>query len=659
VEDRGLPPPTTAEYLHLLDVYTPMTSRQYLPETVQRALVTLSLIDPATDDLTVARVAPILEPLKVRLITAMDALRAYIATPLQKSLWKHLQTFPVFALTGTPVSDSLVHSLVHREGKNDPRSFWVSGDYSAATDNLDLRLTKVFLEAVLEVLPKDTDPRVLTALRASLYEQIIVYPSWTRLPPIIQRNGQLMGSVLSFPFLCLANLFGYVMSRPDRDELLCSSAKLRNLPCLINGDDILFRSDEAHYKEWCYQVSRVGFSLSVGKNFTHPRFFTVNSVPIEYVPTPRTVSPNWMNWSWGDDAGPVGPYHLNEEPIIRIGGFLNVGLLTGQAKLTGRDALGALPLSGWHSGAVMSAANPKMAHGWFIHYHKREIHSQTRYTGKTLNLFAHPLLGGLGFQVPPGVETRFSPFQRRLAHALWVSALSTFEGAPQDYDLSSLLVLETPESSTRILGRKIQRVTVQLYPVGSPFPEGFTSFVDDSALTPLPMVVSTAVPDPDVSMRSRCRLSNARLKELAKMYGPMIPLHPLDQMTTFPFLPARVETVVVDRTKGPNKSKVFTKRSTSTVYVPLCPLQDISTTDPGEPLPSVTTEPADWELDQFLPLIPRWTQDLNQELLFRTSLPNQGLAYTRPGPRKSNVGRRRRTQKKADYLRATGFIMQE
>jgi len=59
-----------------------------------------------------------------------------------------------------------------------------------------------------------------------------------------QTNGQLMGSVLSFPYLCAANLICFMRAVTR----VCGLRNLpvpsvKDLPVLINGDDILFISD--------------------------------------------------------------------------------------------------------------------------------------------------------------------------------------------------------------------------------------------------------------------------------------------------------------------------------------------------------------------------------------------------------------------------------
>jgi hypothetical protein len=80
-----------------------------------------------------------------------------------------------------------------------------------------------------------------------------------------QGRGQLMGSYLSFPFLCLLNYLCFRFSIK------------RRVPLRINGDDIVFRCSEGEREVWARNVSRCGLVLSEGKTLVHPRVFTLNS----------------------------------------------------------------------------------------------------------------------------------------------------------------------------------------------------------------------------------------------------------------------------------------------------------------------------------------------------------------------------------------------
>lgn len=531
-----------------------------------------------------ARVAAVLEPAKVRIITAMDPVLSHISKPFQNALWQHLRSFPVFSLIGEPVNESLLHDLNIRFRQQAPslgldrdKASFVSGDYSAATDGLDIRLSKLFLETILDGLPEE-DAVLRDVYRSVLLEQVILYPD-SRVEPVIQQNGQLMGSVLSFPFLCLANLFAYIMAlgRGDRDKqhrLVSNLRTIARLPVLINGDDILFRSDGDLYQHWLGEIAKVGFKPSVGKNFIHPRFFTVNSVPIEFRPAPTTNEEFWDKMSWADMAElPEGFPSYRPDSItdtFNIHGYLNVGLLTGQAKLTGREVLRNLPLSGWHAQSVITALNPAQAHRWFLHYHLESIQRQTRFGGTTLNLFAHPLKGGLGFIVPPGVHPGFSPEQRRLAEALHLSASASFQGRERDFDLSPLVSVVTPSTGAPLAGTKNHRSEIYLYPANTPLLPGLESLVNRTQVSSIPLSQTYGVLPEDDSSTVECRLSGSRIRSLIKRWGKeTVPLHPVEHMLTFPFIVVRDSRP--DRRSGPLRECDYI------TYSPEVPFQDVPT----------------------------------------------------------------------------------
>ena len=94
----------------------------------------------------------------------------------------------------------------------------------------------------------------------------------------VQQNGQLMGHVLSFITLCIANICSYWKSREDSIGRKISLAELQEKYFVyVNGDDILFKSDDRHYKQWLSTIKEFGFEPSVGKNFFTDKFLQINS----------------------------------------------------------------------------------------------------------------------------------------------------------------------------------------------------------------------------------------------------------------------------------------------------------------------------------------------------------------------------------------------
>lgn len=205
------------------------------------------------------RVEPIPEPLKVRTITAGKG-DTFCLKPLQRAMWLALGDFPQFRLThGTNRLDAAIAALFQASGLDDE---WISGDYTAATDSFAIEGSKALLEGILEKI--DHEPTKRWAMK-EISPHLLVYPKGSDLDPVLQESGQLMGSLLSFPLLCLLN------------DCTASFCGLRPDQYLINGDDILMRAPREVYPKWKEQVYEFGLDLSPGKNYIHPRFGTVNS----------------------------------------------------------------------------------------------------------------------------------------------------------------------------------------------------------------------------------------------------------------------------------------------------------------------------------------------------------------------------------------------
>lgn len=373
-----------------------------------RLMSTEPSLFPQASHVSVA-VSAVCEPLKVRLITKGNEFTYYASRFYQKALWQHLQKYPQFAVTGRPVQISDFLSLLDREdnlfsktpnSKSSsvplsltavkPFDSWVSGDYSAATDSLKISHTKAAFESSLSRSGLEGDVQDL--LRSVLYEQEIHYPKKFEkgggLEPVMQTTGQLMGSTLSFPILCTVNLIAYWMAL---EEYLGRQVSLRDLPVLINGDDILFRSNDDFYRIWLGRITEVGFNLSLGKNYVHQTFFTINSQGFLF--------------------------NQGSRSIVEIG-YFNVGLLTGQSKL-GKRRHELLPVNSIYNEVLRGAHDKLRAHHRFLHYHSRDVDIVT-HKGQ-FSLFISPILGGCGFDLYPEVRriVYFTGFQSKLASYIY------------------------------------------------------------------------------------------------------------------------------------------------------------------------------------------------------------------------------------------------
>lgn len=205
------------------------------------------------------RVEPIVEPLKVRTITAGIG-DTFCLKPFQRAMWKALGDYPQFILThGT---QNLVPAIkrIHNQDLKDP--VYISGDYSGATDSFAIEASKALLDGILESVTHEPTKR--WALK-EISPHLLVYPKKSGLEPSIQKSGQLMGSLLSFPLLCLLN------------DCIARRSGLLPHQYLINGDDILIRCESSVFPLWKEQVRSFGLELSQGKNYVHKEIGTINS----------------------------------------------------------------------------------------------------------------------------------------------------------------------------------------------------------------------------------------------------------------------------------------------------------------------------------------------------------------------------------------------
>lgn len=175
--------------------------------------------------------------------------------PLHSVIYDHLST-KKWLLRGDAKSSSFSDfSLVKGEE-------FVSGDYEAATDNIPLELYRVLLDAV--ALTSSHVPREVWSLARQETRKLFVGSKGQLLG--VQERGQLMGSYLSFPFLCLLNYLCFKWAVPRK-----------GVPVRINGDDIVFRCRPDEKERWFAQVANCGLVVSRGKTMVDNRFFTLNS----------------------------------------------------------------------------------------------------------------------------------------------------------------------------------------------------------------------------------------------------------------------------------------------------------------------------------------------------------------------------------------------
>jgi hypothetical protein len=340
-----------------------------------------------------AQVEAVLEPFKVRTISKGESLPYYLAKRVQLVLHGAMRKMDCFRLIGRPLDvPDLADLRRFTEEYMDSNQEWLSIDYSAATDGLSALLSSEIMKELLDGLYFE-NPQLYNMMLGVLAPHRVHYPevAGVQLPPVLQRNGQLMGSVLSFPILCLANLGLYLTVRRRINQVAPMKQMLKSV--LVNGDDMLYIGSKAEWELHQQLGARIGLAMSPGKAYTHKRYANINSASVD------------MNLE-DPKSCPV---------IVK---FLNVGLMVGRHKVQGKVG------SDDHKekkhpmvsviDKVVEGALPGKAAEVFKRYcamNSTELSKEVQ--GR--NLFLSPQLGGFGVKPIVDVETNVTAKQLSLA----------------------------------------------------------------------------------------------------------------------------------------------------------------------------------------------------------------------------------------------------
>ena len=214
------------------------------------------------------------EALKIRVISKGPPCTYFVLKSFQKFLWGVLKNHPTFRLIGKPVE---VDDIIEICG-SDENMFKNSGDFQASTDNLYSWVSETILDELGQVL--NLPPQLLELAKRALTLHIFEDESLEG-GRAEQKTGQLMGSIISFPFLCVANASACRWAL-ELSERRCLT--LRQSRILINGDDNLIATLQEDYHEiWKNVCSLHGLDSSPGKTYFTKKFAVINSVHYDQI----------------------------------------------------------------------------------------------------------------------------------------------------------------------------------------------------------------------------------------------------------------------------------------------------------------------------------------------------------------------------------------
>jgi len=382
----------------VVEIRVPDIDGEYRFSEIRRAAQTSDVIDC----LPVA----LCEPFKVRVITRGSAVPYHLCRAYQPMIHHRMASVEPFHLTMGPLETIHLERLLAKASRFDRThgGFWVSGDYESATDNLHPDLSEHCMDVICEELSIPFEDRIILQKALTGHEIGWVGQDENRYSAR-QNWGQLMGSPVSFPVLCLVNA---AITKCWYERVFGRKFRLSELPMLVNGDDILFwcpGKDE--YAYWKEMVTSAGLKPSLGKNYCSDEYLVINS---EISRIKKCI--DWFG--------------SEQWILVERLPSLNFGLLFGTTK-SGSSHHMEKTVYGSHD--LQRDSLRMRAHDWiagypedqdllmsvFISYWKDLLHS----VPKEMSWWVHPKFGGLGLPVTRNVE--ITGRQRKLAAYLWTT----------------------------------------------------------------------------------------------------------------------------------------------------------------------------------------------------------------------------------------------
>ncbi|QGY72593.1 RNA dependent RNA polymerase [Plasmopara viticola lesion associated ourmia-like virus 63] len=190
--------------------------------------------------------------------------------PLHGLLYDTLSKQP-WLLRGEITADKLRNAGFNR-ARDEPLT---SGDYKSATDNLSIEVAETILDVAwssAKHVPASVFRYALAAQRPSLsYED-----DEGLISTFVPTRGQMMGSYLCFPLLCLQNYIAFRYAE--------YVSGVEGTPVLINGDDILFQSELSFSKGWMKIVGDLGLEVEPTKTSVSTEYGSLNSTLLRWAP---------------------------------------------------------------------------------------------------------------------------------------------------------------------------------------------------------------------------------------------------------------------------------------------------------------------------------------------------------------------------------------
>jgi len=210
---------------------------------------------------------------KLRVVTMQSARVKRVLAPVHEALYDHLSSFG-WCVRGDVLKTDFSAVVADRRASES----FISGDYSAATDNILPWVT----EAVTSVLVEDSN--LSEEERGLMLAAIGDLHLWSKSRKTRYKltRKQMMGNLLSFPILCLINKACY--------DICCdiSFGSGSRRVGRFNGDDCMFSGDRDFFSLWEDVTSTFGLVVNRQKTGFSDVWLDLNSQPY-HVPSRKLV----------------------------------------------------------------------------------------------------------------------------------------------------------------------------------------------------------------------------------------------------------------------------------------------------------------------------------------------------------------------------------
>lgn len=202
---------------------------------------------------------------KFRVVTMQPAFVKRVLTPIHNALYDHISSFD-WCVRGDVTRATFEGIVKDRQ----PGESFISADYESASDRIYPWATRVMVDALLE----DGD---LTSEERRVLVESFENLSWVskggRKHPITR--GQMMGSLVGFPLLCLLNKACFDISC---DIFYGSPSRGKGYRVgRFNGDDCAFSGSAAFFSLWREVTSTFGLVVNEEKTGFDSRWIELNS----------------------------------------------------------------------------------------------------------------------------------------------------------------------------------------------------------------------------------------------------------------------------------------------------------------------------------------------------------------------------------------------